>query len=286
MPTTSGVRRRARRFCSSALKGASRTRWRDYRTVWVLLVPEKASQGVEKSFRSNRKSHRGLRSFSSKRARGGKPRQPEDRQPVSEPKDRAISRALREIDFWSDRLSSWVTEPLRKKYLGRGTGQVGWTVRAGLPLPGPHLRIEGSALFLRTDLSATTGLSFDDRSYRYFRTRFERLHARACRCAAARVDFPSSWGHYLEKNFGYVVSRSKRAREVLSAVQGDILERVRRLPQRVLVVGRHKKTWRKPPSLARRNLKASPCLTCGSTRWFSHTPECVFGARRGRRGGV
>jgi len=278
MPS-SRTRRQARRFCLSALKGASRVRWRDFRTVWVRCVPAKASYGAERSFRSKRKSHRGLRSFSSKRARGGKPRQPDDRQPVSEPKDRLIERSLREIDFWEGRLSHCVTKPLREKYQGIEKGVAAWVLRSGIPLPGPH-DARGDYLFLAKDESAKTGLRFDDVAYRRFRARFEGLHRRACKCAASRMSFPASWGQYLEKTFGYVISKDRSARLVLSSMQGDVLRRALDAPRRVLHIGRYKKTWRKPGRTAAPVRKtAAPCVHCGSPVLFRHERDCPMSRR-------
>jgi len=269
---SSRVRRQARRFCCSALKGGSRIRWRDFRTVWVRDFPEKADRPAEKSRRSKRRSHRGRRT-NKHRARGGKPRLAIVRQPVTKPVgDRLLRRKVfGPLDFWEGRRDLVVR--LIKPYASRK--------------------------FEKGDRNAYFGSSFDAVRYRWCRDLFEKLRARACKVAAVKMAFEPNWSFFLEKHFGFVIKGHLSIVQSLMEMRFDLEDRYAGIPvpswAEVTRVP-HNRNWRRDSRKKTRGVTASLpvkkkkkqdslCSGCGCVLGRAHMrPDCpVRVAARAKR---
>lgn len=241
---SSRVRRQARRFFQSALKGAGSTRRRGLRTVRVCCVlwnqaPEKASNRAEKSGGSKPRRLRGLRK-GKRRSRGGKPRRSVPPATLTNNcSNRSLSKVLSQLDFWADR-TNLVYDRLRKS-----RALTKWSSK------GPRA------------LTDSDWVSVNRSRRLYGKLRRRKLAAHK----AVRIDTPS-WRFVLEKQLGIVGKGS-----ALSVLQD--LELQFYYAHRTLPVIPEKKTSgnTRPPPRGRTSKQNSS----GRVRWSCpacHQPTC------------
>jgi len=182
---SSRVRREARRFFSSALKGGRRCRWRDVRPGGSCR-PEKATRRAEKSRGSKPRRKRGLR-VGKLRSRGCHPRRlAQARQPP--PKvvtSKLIRKLVSQQEYWGKRRSEFVE----------------------------RLRPIVSKKFEKRSRTAMYGTVFDDVAYRRWRNQYETLKSRVL-CKAAKLTFPR-WLVFLDTYYHFSPPGVRRSEDYL-----------------------------------------------------------------------
>jgi len=193
---SSNMRRQARHFFCSALKG-DRRRW------WRGAVPfgqcrsKKAADTAEKSGGSKPRRKRGLRK-GHPRSRVGKTRRSDtSRQPLSKaPSERAFKKVISQIDFWQARYD---------QFLGRNRSFLEKNVRIlnkSPPSVPPQFR-NARISTLRLYGFGLTGEELRMREQlESIKDRYESLNARILSAHTAVRPQGRSWSFFIEKEFG------------------------------------------------------------------------------------